>query len=358
MRAMLYGATGYTGRETAAALARSGVEVVLAGRDPDRVAAVAGPLGLPWTAFDLNAQADIDRALAGIGVVLHAAGPFTATAEPMVRGCLRAGAHYLDLGGEWPVFLQIAALDEAAQAAGVMLMPGVGLTVAATDCLLALAKERSPEAVKLRLGVSYPQVITRGTVVSIAALMEPYVVIRQAGRLVFAPSGRLWRAFDFGDGLREAAAMPYPDVVTAPLSTGVGDIAVYCEFPWLRRLGYRLAGTAMAMTGPQRWRQAVAGLGRLMPEGPAAAQRQDAGFVMVAEAEDPWRRIRRVRMSTRDGYTFSVAAAAEAVRRVLAGAARPGFETPARAFGARFALETGCAWFDDPPLAAKEGNAA
>lgn len=63
-------------------------------------------------------------------------------------------------------------------------------------------------------------------------------------------------------------------------------------------------------------------------------------------------------MTTRDGYTFSVAAAAEAVRRVLAGAAKPGFETPARIFGPRFALETGCAVLDESPQAATGGEAA
>jgi hypothetical protein len=81
---------------------------------------------------------------------------------------------------------------------------------------------------------------------------------------------------------------------------------------------------------------------------------------MVAEAVDPWRRTRRVRMRTRDGYTTSVASACEAVRRVLSGAVRPGFETPARVFGARFILETGCAVLEDPAAAiiSAEGEVA
>ena len=356
MRALLYGATGYTGREVAAALADGGVEVLLAGRNAQRVGAVAEPLGLPWVAFDLGSTAELDAALAGTAVVLNAAGPFGATAEPMLRGCLRAGAHYLDLGGEWPVFQRIAAFDGEARAAGIMLMPGVGLTVAATDCLLAMAAACWPVTAKLRLGVSRPTIMTRGTVVSIADVLGPGAPIRRRGQLVSAPAGRLWHAFDFGRGLREAAAMAYPDVVTAPLTTGVPDIETYCELPWGQRLGYRLSGTGMAITGPERWRRALAGLGRLMPEGPAASDRQGAGYVMVAEATDPWRRARQLRMRTRDGYTTSVATAAEAVRRVLAGTARPGFETPARIFGPRFILETGCAALDEP--AATEGEVA
>ena len=79
-RALLYGATGYTGRLIAQRLAAAGVEVVLAGRDPEGVRRMAEPLGLAWTAFALDDASSADRALHGIGVVLHAAGPFEHTA--------------------------------------------------------------------------------------------------------------------------------------------------------------------------------------------------------------------------------------------------------------------------------------
>ena len=49
-----------------------------------------------------------------------------------------------------------------------------------------------------------------------------------------------------------------------------------------------------------------------------------------------------------DGYTVSVLTAATAVRRVLAGDWSPGFETPARVFGAAFVLEVGGAALEDP----------
>jgi short subunit dehydrogenase-like uncharacterized protein len=40
-----------------------------------------------------------------------------------------------------------------------------------------------------------------------------------------------------------------------------------------------------------------------------------------------------------EGYTFTALAALACVRRVLAGQAPPGFQTPSRAFGADFVLE-------------------
>ena len=106
-RALLYGATGYTGRAIAQQLAHDStgeLDLLLAGRDAAKVRALAEPLGLPWRAFDLTAPGAVAAALADVQVVLHAAGPFAQTAQPMIDGCLATGTHYLDLGGEWPVF--------------------------------------------------------------------------------------------------------------------------------------------------------------------------------------------------------------------------------------------------------------
>lgn len=347
--ALLYGATGYTGRLVARRLAQAGVDVIVAGRDPQGVRAVAEPLGLAWTAFGLADAEAAARALAGVDVVLNAAGPFEVTAAPMVDACLRAGAHYLDLGGEWPVFVDLIACDEAAREAGIMIMPGVGLTIVATDCLMALAKQAQPDAVKLRLGISRPQVVTRGTVASAAHLLSPDVVIRRAGRLVSVPAGSLAHAFDFGDGLREATALSWADAATGQITTGVGDIEVYSELPWPQRLSYRVSGMAMGVTGAKPWRTLGGAMAAAWPEGPSEESRRRAEFVMVCEAVDPWRRVTRVRMRTRDGYTVSELTATAAVQRVLAGEASPGFQTPARMFGADFILGLGCASLDAAP---------
>ncbi|HET6971149.1 MAG TPA: saccharopine dehydrogenase NADP-binding domain-containing protein, partial [Phenylobacterium sp.] len=327
-RLILYGATGYTGRRIAEALAGVGVDLVLAGRDAAALRAVAAPLGRPWAAVDLGDREGLDRMLEGAAAVLHAAGPFAQTAAPMLAACLRAGAHYLDLGGEWPVFAAMMARDAEARAAGIMMAPGVGLTIAATDCLLALAKQRQPDAVKLRLGISKAQVISRGSVATAATLLGPGAVIRQGGALVSVPAGSLARAFDFGAGLREATAMSWADVVTGEFSTGVLDIEVYSELGPGQRLSNRAAGLAMSVTGPGPWRAAGRALAAAWPQAPGGDAPSDAQFVMVAEAVDPWRRVQRLRMRTRDGYSVSVATAAAAALRVLAGEAEPGFQTP------------------------------
>lgn len=342
--ALLYGANGFTGRAIAHQLAGT-MDLVLGGRDEGRVRAVAEPLGLGWRVFDLADPGQVAAGLAGITAVLHAAGPFAQTARPMVDACLASGVHYLDLGGEWPVFAELMARDPEARAAGVMLLPGTGLTVAATDCLMTRAVELWPDTVRLCLGISRAQVISRGSVTTMASLLGPDALIRRGGELVSVPAGSLTRAFDFGGGLSEAVATSWADVVTGEWTTGVRDIEVYSEMHWAQRAGFRAGGLAMGTTGAQPWRQLGGALARAWPEQPGAAVQEVARFTMVVEALDPWRRVRRLALRTLDGYGASVLTAAEALRRVLSGTAPPGFATPARAFGANFVVESGAGLF-------------
>ncbi|MBX9884973.1 MAG: saccharopine dehydrogenase NADP-binding domain-containing protein, partial [Novosphingobium sp.] len=211
-RALLYGATGYTGRAIAAALARD-IDLVLAGRNADKVRAVAEPLGLAWRAFPLDAPRAVQDALADVDAVLHAAGPFAATAMPMLDACLASRTHYLDLGGEWRVMADLFARDAEARAAGIAVLPGAALTPAAADCLLLAAAERWSDTRALRLGVSAAQVISRGSVATMAGLADPGTVIWRGGALQMIPAGSLTQMFDFGAGPSEAAATNWASVV-------------------------------------------------------------------------------------------------------------------------------------------------
>lgn len=343
-RALLYGASGYTGKLIAEHLGQQ-VDLVVAGRDEAKVRAVADPQGLAWRVFDLTNPLTIAAALHDIDVVLHAAGPFAVTALPMAEACLRSGTHYLDLSGEWPTFQALAELDDAAQNAQIMILPGVGLTVATTDCLLAKAVEMWPDTERLCLGISHPQIISRGSMATMASMFDAEVPIRRNGRLERVPAGSMARAFDFGNGIRDAVAVSWADVITAGFSTGVANVEVYSELNWYERAMFRMGGISMSLFGPQ-WMRQVGGLvARAMPDDPDAQQRAGAAYSMVVEAIDPWRRVRRLSMTTLDGYTASVLTAAEAIRRVLHGDAPSGFQTPSRAFGPDFAVEAGAASF-------------
>src|SRR4051794_23920477 len=122
---MIYGANGYTGALIAREAKTRGWTPILGGRSPE-VATLAKELGLESRQFSLSDPAEIARNLAGVGLVLHCAGPFSATSKPMLDGCIAARAHYLDIAGEVAVFESIFARDEEIRRAGIVAMPGVG----------------------------------------------------------------------------------------------------------------------------------------------------------------------------------------------------------------------------------------
>ena len=107
-RIVLFGATGYTGRLTAEAMAAAGARPVLAGRDRVRLEALAGRLGgLPVAEAD-TARPDSVRALVGPGdVLVSTVGPFMVRGEPAVRAAVDAGATYLDATGELPFLRRV-----------------------------------------------------------------------------------------------------------------------------------------------------------------------------------------------------------------------------------------------------------
>ena len=196
---LLYGATGYTGKLIAREARAKGASVVLAGRNPDKLKAVATPLDLPWRAFDLADRARLDAALKDVAVVLSAAGPFSATARPMADACLRRGAHYLDITGEIDVFERLAARDAEAKRAGVTLLPGVGFDVVPSDCLAAHLKRRLPDATDLTIYLSAGLNISRGTAKTMIEGIADGARARRNGRLVTLRRPNMGSC-DFGRG--------------------------------------------------------------------------------------------------------------------------------------------------------------
>jgi short subunit dehydrogenase-like uncharacterized protein len=97
MGLLIYGANGYSGELAARHAVDRGLRPVLAGRRQEALAPLAAELGLEARAFALDDSPAVARGLAGTTVVLSCAGPFSRTALPLARACLRVRAHYLDI---------------------------------------------------------------------------------------------------------------------------------------------------------------------------------------------------------------------------------------------------------------------
>lgn len=343
---LIYGATGYTGQLVAKRAKEIGMTPILSGRNEAKVRAVAEPLGFQWRVADINDAAALDRALEGIEVVLHIAGPFSATSRQMADACIRNGAHYLDITGEIAVIEALASRSNEAAAAGVMLMPGVGFDVVPSDCLAAKVASGVKDPTELTLAIGGMEKASRGTIKSsLEAVGNPVRVRRNSAIEAIWPPPR--RSFDFGMGPRAGIGVGWGDVATAYYSTGTPNITVYFEtMPQMEQMS-RLSGFMrwFLSTGPM---QAILkwSVDR-MPPGPTDAERAVGRAVLIGEAVNAKGEKAVAKLTTPEGYTLTALTSLEIVKRVLAGEGKPGFQTPSKVFGADFiAGFEGCAWID------------
>ena len=223
---MIYGATGYTGRMAAQHAAAAGTPLVLAGRNEAALASLAASLGVEYRVFPLGDTMVVDHELRGVGVLLNCAGPFAATAEILMRAGMRNGVHYLDVAAELDGYRLAELLDADARAAGVMLLPGSGGSVAMLGCLAGHAVARSSNPSQIRVAMHVSGGLSRGSAVSAMASVTAETLARAGGKLVAATPGAI-RQFDFGHGPVDCFQVTLPDLVTIWRATGVPGIEAF-----------------------------------------------------------------------------------------------------------------------------------
>jgi saccharopine dehydrogenase (NAD+, L-glutamate forming) len=139
---VLVGATGFTGRLTAAYLARHAppdLRWALAGRDHAKLEGVRDHLagldgvpagrvdGLPLVVADVGDPASLASVAERAGVVITTVGPYQLYGGPLVAACAAAGTDYVDLTGE-PEFVDrtYVAHHATAQQSGARLVHACG----------------------------------------------------------------------------------------------------------------------------------------------------------------------------------------------------------------------------------------
>lgn len=341
MSLLLYGATGYVGEAMARAASAAGLKPILAGRNSAALKALGESLGLEWRAVSLDDADALDLALTGVTVVLHCAGPFLRTSRPMVDACLRTGAHYLDITGEFPVFEAIAARNDDARSRGVMLLPGVGFDVVPTDCLAVYLKTRLPSATRLVLAFQSigPSGLPPGTQRTVIELLPYGHRTRRNGRFEPLAGPLKTRLVDFGAGPVTVTQLTWGDVFTAWYSTGIPNIEDYTVLPAGVRRQLRLLETVRPLFALP-WVRRL--LQRTVKPGPTPARRaQTVTHVWGEVSDDAGRTVAARLHGPEAGVDWTVLCALSVVRRVLSGQAPPGFQTPGGAYGADLVMDGG-----------------
>ena len=286
----------------------------------------------------LDHAADL-RAVTGAATVLvNAAGPFAVTSAPLIEACIHTGTHYLDISGETDVVESTWNWHAAAMARGIMLMPGAGFEVVASDCLASHVARRVPGARTLKLGFDKSDAASRGSLKTCLEMSGQGVLIRRDGKLVRLPAGSLASPFDYGYGPQLSLGVSLPDTSSAFVSTRIPNIETYLR---------ATLPVASAVAANQFWGWLLAAppwkafmqaqVDCVFPD-PSPESRRAGWATIVGEVTDTYGRCARSRLRTGDVYAFTAESSVAVAERCLSGEVKPGVQTPSQMYGPDFAL--------------------
>ncbi|MEX2963265.1 trans-acting enoyl reductase family protein [Microbulbifer sp. TYP-18] len=331
---MIYGANGYTGALIARAAAARGHQPILAGRSAEKLRPLAEELQLSAVAVSLDDTETLERVLRDVDVLIHCAGPFSSTAEPMLRACIAAGTHYQDITGEMSVFQRAHALHDEARAAGIVLCPGTGFDVIPTDCLAAALQGEMATATHLTLGFDSDSALSRGTAKTSIESLGVGGAVRSNGEVKIIDHGELTRTINFGRGDKFAVAIPWGDVATAYYTTGIRNIEVYIPMSprragKLRRLNH--FRWLLRTQWVQKWLKGKVDKSLTGPDEAARAEQQTWVWGEIRNDRRGERRIGR--LVTANGYDVTVSGSLAVMEFLLDYRGQGGYFTPAKLCG-------------------------
>lgn len=330
---MIYGANGYTGQLIAQQAVKLGLTPILAGRG-EAVEALAASLRLCAQRFDLLDAVATRKALEKVALVLNCAGPFSATAAPMIQACLDSGSHYLDITGEIGVFEHAQQQHAAAQKAGVVVCPGVGFDVIPTDCVAAALKQAMPDATHLALGFDSRSSLSPGTAKTSVEGLALGGKVRKNGQLTTVPYAWKVRQIDFGFGSKTAPTIPWGDVASAWFSTGIPNIEVYMATPPALVKQMRLLNWFKPALGWHWVQNLLKGKIEKSVRGPNEAQRAKSRTAVWGEVKNAKGETKTARIETANGYQLTIDGSLALVLHVLSQESlNCGYYTPSKLCG-------------------------
>jgi short subunit dehydrogenase-like uncharacterized protein len=312
---LVYGAYGHTGRFVVAELLSQGLDPILSGRNPARLAAMASQFpGLRVRPATVEDSQSLQDAVSGAGLVVNCAGPFLDTGVPVAAAAVRAGAHYLDVTAEQ------AAVQEVYRAhrglgwgTDIAVLPAMAFYGGLADLLATsvAAGWETIDEITVAIGLDrwWP---TKGTRITGRRNTATRLVV-DGGRLVPAPSPAPLRDWSFPApiGLQPVAGSPFSEIIVMARHLAAPSISTYLTTIALDDIGNP------ATPAP-----------RAVDEAGRSAQR----FVVEVVARRGEQE-RRISAAGRDIYAVTALLIAEAARRLIDGRAKvQGASAPGQVF--------------------------
>ena len=243
-RILLLGGYGGFGGRIAWRLAAAGHEVLVAGRSIDKARAFCGdaPSLIPL-ALDRSGIATALKEHKS-DIVVDASGPFQAMDHAVPMACIAAGVHYVDIADSRDFVCGIRALDDAARAAGVILLSGASSVPALSGATVRHLARGMDRVRAVEMAISASNKATAGPSVSAA-------IVGQIGQPMRIWRGQRWaKAF----GWQEMRSVQFRCAGTEAITDR--KVALV-DVPDLALLPERLAGypTVSFRAGTELWFQ-------------------------------------------------------------------------------------------------------
>jgi short subunit dehydrogenase-like uncharacterized protein len=335
---LIYGANGYTGRLITELAVLKGMKPVIAGRNKEEIEELAKKYSLEYLVFTLEDKDQLAALLDPFVMVVHCAGPFFITAKPMIKACLKAQTHYLDITGEIEVFEYAASKNKDAKEAGILIMPGVGFDVVPSDCLAAHLSAKLPGATHLELAFKGSGGLSKGTATTMAENFYKGGAIRKDGRIRLVPAGYETKRIRFPSREYLSTTIPWGDVSTAFHSTGIPNIKVFMSAP-------KKMITFLKYSNHFKWLLKTNFVRGMMRRNIAKKVTGPSEQMREKGKSELWGKVSRdndsfeATLTTPEGYKLTAMTAVGSIEKLLAQNVFSGFKTPSIAFGPDFILE-------------------
>ncbi|XP_012280776.1 saccharopine dehydrogenase-like oxidoreductase [Orussus abietinus] len=202
---VIFGATGFTGKHAVKEVNRIAKEKSLswgiAGRRKEALEAVlkeyaSDSENIPIILADLKDEDGIKKMVEQAKVIINCCGPYRFYGEPIVKACIAAGTHHVDVSGE-PQYMERMQLEynKAAQEAGVYVISACGF-----------------DSIPCDLGIIFTQQKFNGEINSIESYLKGWSTSKITGPQLHYGT---WESAIYGlahaDELRELRSKLYPE---------------------------------------------------------------------------------------------------------------------------------------------------
>jgi short subunit dehydrogenase-like uncharacterized protein len=253
----------------------------------------------------------------------------------MIDACLKSRAHYLDITGEIDVFLAAQRRHTDAQAAGIVICPGVGFDVIPSDCMAAVLKKTLPDATHLVLALDARGPMSPGTARTMARALR---LGQHGGRVrrngVIEEVAQSWRRIDFAGGSATAIAVPWGDLATAWFSTGIPNIETYARVPRAAAIASRTLNWVRPLLASKPGQTLLHRLAN-RARGPSEEQLRTGRSRLWGEVRNTAGNRRTAHLETANGYRLTADGTIMAVQYLLTNAPSGGYYTPSMLLGSR-----------------------